>query len=889
MAFGLGFNKAKVLSTAEKFVAQNKIPAAIEEYRKVLQHDKKDLTILNTVADLCVRAGKTEEAIKRFYELAEDCVEAGLIPRAIATYRRIAKIAPDAVQAMMRLGDLYSMQGLLRDARVNYLQAVEFYTQSREKEKARDVFEKILMLDMENPQLQARMAGLYAETGKQDEAISTYLGAIERFLDRGRPAEASAALQSLLQLDPQHPEGRTLLGRSQLEQGQLDQAIATLQAIPFLASHKGALNLLFQAFATLGDAAKTREIANQLFEAHDDFSGLAQIATDLVTRGELNEAVNLYQAASEKLLAENSSGSLIQGLKSVLAADRSHNGALELMLQAYQAAGNAGDVRETMERLAQAYRTQGEMEKARELYKELISLEPDNTDHVHLLRQVEAQMGIGEVGPPTEPEPAPAMVSELSGPLADLSAPPADEAPKQETLRPREEETVSQCITEAELYITYKQFRRAIQTVERGLAEIPGNIQLMEQLLALCELARDYGKAADCCEALTEAYIKLGDGDRASRYGELIVSYRQKAETGGSAAAGAPDTTAFPTSEEPALPEEEASAFPDASSAEAPPEVQEVDLSMEWASVSGAEESASATTDDASLVEEIEFYTQAGLVSDAAAALARLEEHFPSHPAIAGFRERLGLTTAPSSDAPADASVTVPQNGEWTMGGQAEPVPPAFELSLEEVEVQPAAATPSGPEKSRSADPFASLAGDLEEAFTPPSHPEPMPAMTSPAAAPGDAAADSFQDLFAEFKAEMEEPAAASDVETHYNMGVAFKEMALYDEAIGEFQKAHQLAGKLNDYSNVVQCCSLLATCFLEKGLPQLAVKWYQTALDAPGVDAESVVALLYELGSAYELAGDREAALRRFLEVYARNIDYRDVATRIHSLQQPQ
>ena len=145
MAFGLGFNKAKVLSTAEKFVAQGKIPAAIEEYRKILERDKKDLTILNTVADLYARAGKTDEAVKRFQELAEQCVDAGLVPRAIATYKRITKIIPDSVQSLMRLGDLYSMQGLLRDARAHYTRAVEAYFKAGEKDKARDVFEKLLM------------------------------------------------------------------------------------------------------------------------------------------------------------------------------------------------------------------------------------------------------------------------------------------------------------------------------------------------------------------------------------------------------------------------------------------------------------------------------------------------------------------------------------------------------------------------------------------------------------------------------------------------------------------------------------------------------------------------------------------------------------------------
>ena len=144
------------------------------------------------------------------------------------------------------------------------------------------------------------------------------------------------------------------------------------------------------------------------------------------------------------------------------------------------------------------------------------------------------------------------------------------------------------------------------------------------------------------------------------------------------------------------------------------------------------------------------------------------------------------------------------------------------------------------------------------------------------------------QAVFAEFKEDVGESSSAGeeDLETHYNMGVAFKEMALYDEAIGEFQKVHQLAESAKDYSHIVQCCSLLATCFLGKGMPELAVKWYQTAINSPGVDAESSLALLYEMGSAQETAGDRPGALKSFKEVYARNIDYRNVTDRIRDLQ---
>ena len=173
MALGLGFNKAKILQTAEKYVLQGKLPAAIEEYQKILKKDPKDLMTLNTVGDLYVRAGKMDEAVKCFYDLAEKSVEGGFVPRAIAVYKRVTKIDLEALPALIKLGELYSMQGLMRDARTHYLQAVEIYMRRREPGKAREIFEKVLMLDMENPRLQRRIAELYADTGKKPEAVAT--------------------------------------------------------------------------------------------------------------------------------------------------------------------------------------------------------------------------------------------------------------------------------------------------------------------------------------------------------------------------------------------------------------------------------------------------------------------------------------------------------------------------------------------------------------------------------------------------------------------------------------------------------------------------------------------------------------------------------------------
>jgi pilus assembly protein FimV len=142
-------------------------------------------------------------------------------------------------------------------------------------------------------------------------------------------------------------------------------------------------------------------------------------------------------------------------------------------------------------------------------------------------------------------------------------------------------------------------------------------------------------------------------------------------------------------------------------------------------------------------------------------------------------------------------------------------------------------------------------------------------------------------EMFGELKHDLEVGATTTeeDPETHYNLGIAFREMGLLDEAIGELQKTCQAVDRGHAFPQVMQTYTWLAQCFLDKGVPQAAIRWYDKALTAPGVDEDTRTALHYELAAAYETAGDKPAALKHFMEVYGRNIDYRDVAERIKPL----
>ena len=103
--------------------------------------------------------------------------------------------------------------------------------------------------------------------------------------------------------------------------------------------------------------------------------------------------------------------------------------------------------------------------------------------------------------------------------------------------------------------------------------------------------------------------------------------------------------------------------------------------------------------------------------------------------------------------------------------------------------------------------------------------------------------------------------------------------MGLLDEAIGEFQIAAKDAGHL------VLCCSMLGLCFLDKGLPELAVKWYKRGLEAPGLAEEDHLGLLYDLGCSYLVLDDKASAYKAFVDLYGINNAYRDVVARIEEL----
>ncbi len=142
----------------------------------------------------------------------------------------------------------------------------------------------------------------------------------------------------------------------------------------------------------------------------------------------------------------------------------------------------------------------------------------------------------------------------------------------------------------------------------------------------------------------------------------------------------------------------------------------------------------------------------------------------------------------------------------------------------------------------------------------------------------GDEAAD-FADMLRRFKQGIAENVSEEDHESHYDLGVAYKEMGLVDEAIAEFQKALRGRDRVRTYE-------ALGQCFMEKEQFTVAATILSRALTEPGVTDDQLVGVLYLLGYASEALMRWEAAVGYYQRVFAVDIRFRDAAERLAAIE---
>ncbi len=121
--------------------------------------------------------------------------------------------------------------------------------------------------------------------------------------------------------------------------------------------------------------------------------------------------------------------------------------------------------------------------------------------------------------------------------------------------------------------------------------------------------------------------------------------------------------------------------------------------------------------------------------------------------------------------------------------------------------------------------------------------------------------------------------------QVHYDLGLAYKEMGLLDDAVQEFRKAFGMIEGPEQNPQGILCCSMLASSFLQLGRLLEAIEWARKGLEMPGQKDFETRALQYDLALALERDGQKAEAVRVYREIAARDAEYRDVARRLEHL----
>jgi len=1021
MALGFGSNKTKILSAAEKFVQSGKLQNAIAEYEKILKQDPRDLTVLNTVGDLYARLGRADLAADYFRKVAEAYSSDGFVVKAIAIYKKLTKLSPNALDSVVRLAELYTQQGLYNDARAQYSTVADQYLKNNDREQATGILKKMLDLDPENAAMQAKVADLYLKLGKSQEALEIYFNSAQSHYQRGSNDAANEALARVLKLDPKYSPALLLRGQIAAASGDSALAAENFAKLPDADSRPEVVRTLLQSYLQAGDFEKADPLIAKIVAEQNDASTVTMYANVLLDAGKAEKAVSVYERYADKFLPGNSQA-LMDALSALVSKAKESPPALQSTLALLQKAGAPpASLCEVQELLAHAYVQGGQLQKAADLYQLLAQAEPENPLHEQNYRQINSRMGKDAVTRElsTEEGERALMVDALMG--DDLEAPPAF---VQEYSRDLSEE-INSALTDSELFASYNVPDKAIAPLEQILPKAPKDIRVRQRLAATYARVGRFADAANSCIALAEVHAEAGFEPQTAQFREMARKYQEQA-AGAAATAPVVDINQTPAVEpprelrsfgaepaqfeassvapqEPSIAEFDLSALPveemPAAAAELTPnEPAEAEGVSEWEDMLTVESPAAAeqhakrpetvarsggvqeitadgTPDE--ILEEARFYVSQGMSAEAEAAIARLETVAAKHPALEELRvSARKLKVAPARAAqPAPVEVipeiehkpavaieisgkarpwvpaTAPEASPAAKTAKKPPMPqrPAAAASAQNEDVlgdlladdaasgledlipevaagEPASFTapsirtspaiPAVPSRAAarapaaSANPLAGMVADLEDALgdlapapTPASAKAPgqktvaaparaRPQVAAQARAALSDSADTLQansmlsDLLDEFKEGIDEPASGGDdPETHYNLGVAFREMGLLDEAIGELQKVCRALDNGHSFTQSIQAYTWLAQCLVDKGAPQAAIRWYERALAVSGISEDSRLAVYYDMANAFESAGNKKAALDNFMEVYGANIDYRDVADRIRSL----
>ena len=639
----MAYNKSKFVEAAQKLLNQGKVAQAIAEYQNVLKFEPRDQVTLMTVGELYIRQGETFQAIDYFERLAQIFVADGFLTKAIAVYKRIAKLAPEEIRPLEKLADLYVQQGVMSEARPLFLQLAEIHLKHNRQPEAVSLLKKLLLAEPDNLRIQVRLADLYQAMGQSKEATEAYVSAAQRALARGDQPECEKLADKALKIDPQNLAAVIVKARSYSARGNVTQAAELLEHVPDLEKGGEQAELLLDLYLKNVNWDKATALALRIFEADEKNFGLTQkVAEALLQSGQGEQAMAIVERTRIPMLDAGEHEAVSKLLNELVVRLPGRVEPHEWLVDSYGRTSDSFRLPDALAQLGDALVAIGQMDRAKAVFEQLVEREPESDSAKRKLDQLLQKMGMpvsegvqsseenlkAELQLPPAPKirpdlPAPVSVPEPVPPPVSQAATESDAAAA--SLDEDTQKFITQSLTDVDLFASYGLTQKAIGLLEAILRRAPRHAPTLEKLLDFVLAAGDDRRTAELAARLEKLHNEAGDQRSAERFGELRRRFQRSAGITDEELAAAceaaltdrshvpaesidVDSDEFPTFEiapEPVAAEDASEQSPAAVEAAAqhsssgPQDVHEVDLSDEWLSVLKEGEPGHSVAEDA--------------------------------------------------------------------------------------------------------------------------------------------------------------------------------------------------------------------------------------------------------------------------------------------------
>ena len=381
---------------AEKYIKRGKYKEAIKEYQKLLTGGDQDIPIRNTLGDLYVKAGRSENAVLEFKRVAKHYEDKGIFAKSIALYKRITRLDPENHDCAEKLGDLLWNQGFVTEAKAEYLSLAKLYEAHSQAEGAIRILHKLLEINREDFNSRQALVELYIQEEQVEPAVEELNELAEILVRKNRTEEAKQFLRRAQNLLDYHP--RTLSNLIDLLRKEN--------------KNKEALGLIRRVLDKDENNIKALKIFGNLLFAQNDYKQAESVFAKILSlqpgennvrirlgkiylrEGQQDDAFNLFEPLVESFLDSNKEEKAISLLGLIIQTGLPHLPSLERLASIFRR-NNQGQNLENVNRiLLHEYRKKNQEDKMLHVLKELVRIVPESEEYYCEYQKLKNRLGI---------------------------------------------------------------------------------------------------------------------------------------------------------------------------------------------------------------------------------------------------------------------------------------------------------------------------------------------------------------------------------------------------------------------------------------------------------------------------------------------------------------